>query len=526
MCYCYATEAFHETVVKTVKSLSSNEKLIHSPLVPRLSQWLCAFRNKYSRLIGEEASTSVENVPLYVLFEAVAKERIRNIFKLMVHYPDSSRSLIELKDCIDRVPKLKPVLATEIKTAISRRLLHAGVATTEILTAYVAVVKTCRLLLDLDSVVASITRPITDYLRKRNDTIRCLVISVVDEDNDIDLSSFDSLNYSMDFWKTWQPPSTHIDSIDLEESHKDTFNALVDDLGGADLLVKEYAKQLAERMLASPGDLRVDDEIKRIETLKLKFGEPALSACDVMMVDLKESSRIRSCLKKEQTNALILSEHYWPKLQEEEVVLPPEIENRFEEFTNDYQKVKEGRTLKWHKQLGTINMRLELGDKSLNVAVSPAHSALLHLFTVKDEPWSLGDLARESGMTSAAVKRRMNLWLKEGVISPLPDDRFELNTTSTRAAVNESMEENPEEEDEKEEAAKAPSPKKGNVNTVWMYIQGVLRTMESVPKDKLLKILAMFSAHFSQLDIQNLLANKVKNGQLIFSDGVYRLPTL
>lgn len=52
------------------------------------------------------------------------------------------------------------------------RLLHPGVSTTDILTAYVATIRSLRVLDPTGLLLETVTYPIHQYLRSREDTVR------------------------------------------------------------------------------------------------------------------------------------------------------------------------------------------------------------------------------------------------------------------------------------------------------------------------------------------------------------------
>lgn len=114
---------------------------------------------------------------------------------------------------------------------------------------------------------------------------------------------------------------------------------LVNIYGSKDLFVAEFANLLADRLLAL-NDFNAEREIHNVELLKAKFGEAALIKCEVMLKDVADSKRFftyASDKKKGQAadelvdeksplRATIVSALFWPKLDEDELKLPVQIE--------------------------------------------------------------------------------------------------------------------------------------------------------------------------------------------------------
>lgn len=67
---------------------------------------------------------------------------------------------------------MKPLLSTKLQKAMETRLLHPGVSTPDILTAYVAAIRSMRVLDPSGLLLETITQPVHQYLRSREDTVR------------------------------------------------------------------------------------------------------------------------------------------------------------------------------------------------------------------------------------------------------------------------------------------------------------------------------------------------------------------
>lgn len=90
---------------------------------------------------------------------------------LISEYPDSISALQDLKTCLSKTD-LRPYLTRKLQKSMETRLLHTGVSTPDILTAYVATIRSMRVLDPSGLLLGAITQPIHQYLRSRDDTVR------------------------------------------------------------------------------------------------------------------------------------------------------------------------------------------------------------------------------------------------------------------------------------------------------------------------------------------------------------------
>lgn len=115
---------------------------------------------------------------------------------------------------------LRAFLVKSLKDVLEKRLLHPGVNTTDILTGYVAAIKTIRHLDNTGVLLESITEPVKQYMKSRQDTVRC-VASALTDDGPTDLAEelarseayVENLTNKNDDWENWQP-----DPIDANTS--------------------------------------------------------------------------------------------------------------------------------------------------------------------------------------------------------------------------------------------------------------------------------------------------------------------
>ena len=74
--------------------------------------------------------------------------------------------------------------------------------------------------------------------------------------------------------------------------------------------------------------------------------------------------------------------------------------------------LKGNRTLVWKNNLGVAEIDLEIGDKKVNLKVSPIQAALIYQFQVKEE-WTAEQLSQEIKVTPTVIRRRMGFWVSQ-----------------------------------------------------------------------------------------------------------------
>lgn len=89
----------------------------------------------------------------------------------ILDFPDSQPAIDDLKLCLDRLD-LRQYLIKSLKQSLETRLLHPGVNTHDILTGYVAAIKAIRHLDSSGVLLETVTEPVKQYMRSRNDTVR------------------------------------------------------------------------------------------------------------------------------------------------------------------------------------------------------------------------------------------------------------------------------------------------------------------------------------------------------------------
>lgn len=362
--------------------------------------------------------------------------RIKEIFNIIVDYPDSLPALHDLRETLQRVDQ-RGELVKFLRKENKRRLLHPGADTQTILQQYVSTIKCLRVIDPPGVLLYKVANPIREYLRQRPDTIRCIVSSLVgDDENGDSLVDEDEPIQPLQQPEAedWCDPEWVPEPVDAGAEFKtnkpaDVLSTLVSIYPSKDLFVKELQVLLAQRLLSySPSDTaKVDRERRSVEILKIRFGDAALQVCSVMLKDVDDSRRVDEGVRgrlETVVHPTIISHHFWPALESGEIVLSGQMKEMQDKYAKEYSSFKPDKRLKWLSHLGTVHLEVELEDRTLDVDVTPLEAAFLELFSTQDV-WKLEDLMQAVGNVdrSSAVKA-LSTWANMGVVKEQEDGTF------------------------------------------------------------------------------------------------------
>ncbi|XP_076171887.1 anaphase promoting complex subunit morula [Ptiloglossa arizonensis] len=483
----------------------------------------------------------------HFLYETYTRFRIEQLFDIIIEYPDSQPAIDDLHICLQRTD-LRKVLVESLQEALKTRLLHPGVNTPDILTAYIAAIRALRQLDPTGVLLETITEPIKVYLRSREDTVRCVVSDLLDdspsdladelvkgESLQLDDCSVDEENEN---WDKWMPDPVDADPAkSAQRRMSDIISMLVNIYGSQDLFVNEYRTLLADRLL-SQLNYHTEREIRHLELLKRRFGENQLHYCEVMLKDVYDSKRIDGhiqsdtsyILKKEQfpTSALILSAQFWPPFKENwKLELPKFVQNQLHKYVNAFETLKGNRTLCWKPHLGNVTLEIELKDRKLDINVTPIHATIILHFQDKKE-WTLEELAEVMHAPATVLRRKITFWVSQGLLKESSNDVFVLQEEST--TKNRSLSDIVEEEEVESAMASASDQREEELQVFWSYIVGMLTNLDSMPLERIHQMLKMFASQGPGAmecglpELRQFLDRKVREHQLLFSGGLYRLP--
>ncbi|KAL9988810.1 hypothetical protein ACROYT_G003298 [Oculina patagonica] len=484
----------------------------------------------------------------YFMYKSFADLRISELFTIIVEYPDSLPAIQDLKECLEVTDQRKELIVS-LRTAFERRLLHPGANTSDILTQYVSAIRALHVLDPAGVILEHVCTPVRQYLRTREDTVRCIVTSLTDE-NSTELAeelmrgdprTIDDVGAcdSEDDDENWMPAPSDADPDKISSSRKapDIISMLVNIYGSKDLFVSEYRTLLADRILSS-FNYDTEKELRYLELLKLRFGESHLHFCEIMLKDVADSRRINSHIQasaaKSNTTkndtipltAMVLSAVFWPAFREEKLKVADEVQRAMDEYTHGFEALKGMRTLRWKPHLGLVEVEVELADRTLTMSVTPAQATAIIHFQEK-ERWTLEELSGVMHVPPGLLRRRLGFWISQGVLKEESTDTF---IVVEKQKGQQRIPEVVMDAEVESVMASSQDQREEELQVFWSYIVGMLTNLESLPLDRIHSMLRMFamqdtsSSQCSVDDLRRFLDRKVKDQELQFVNGFYRLP--
>jgi anaphase-promoting complex subunit 2 len=415
----------------------------------------------------------------HFMYTQYADVRIRRLFDIVIDFPDSKSAIDDLRVCLEKT-NLRNHVVESLKMSIEQRLLHPGVNTSDILSAYVSAIKALTCLDSTGVMMENVCEPLKKYLRNRDDTVKCIVSNLTDDaDSSSDLmeefckdlytyengTNGNSKEKNEAVWQYWTPDpidalpaslaTTGSGSDETPEAKSNIISMLVNIYGSKDLFVNEYKTLLGDRLLSNYAH-NMEKEIRNLELLKLRFGESNLFACEAMLKDISESKRINSNVLDQLKNkgedkmdlngdvnvyeisaatlkCLILSEQFWPKLKEEKIELSASLRSIQDKFRTSYETFKGNRTLIWKNYLGLVTIDLEINGNVLEFNVTPIQASIIMKFEEK-ESWPIHELATSLKMCSFSLRKKLQFWKMQGLIKETENQEYIENEDQLEAS--------------------------------------------------------------------------------------------
>ncbi|KAG8194712.1 hypothetical protein JTE90_028026 [Oedothorax gibbosus] len=509
--------------------------------------WLKSFYNAENTTDGHEEITEYQKRLMNILYEAFTHTRMDQLFDIIIEYPESKAALEDLKEVL-KITNLRSKLMMRLKSSLQSRLLHPGVNTGDILTAYISAIKALIVLDSTGVILQVVSEPVCEYLRSREDTVRCIIFSLREDScgelacellkgMPMKLEASYPCEETTEEWQNWCPDPVDADPSKSTETQRssDIIGILVNIYGSKELFVNEYRSLLADRILTT-FSYNADQELRYLEMLKLRFGESQLHYCEVMLKDIADSKRLNSNITSGELktyeqgdfpiNTMILSAQFWPSFKEENLKLPEHIWTNLKKFTTAFESLKGNRTLVWKTHLGSVEVDIEMKGRTVTLKTSPIHVTILWHFQEKPK-WTITELSTEMQLSASVLRRKITFWQSHGILQEIETDVFilleEQRTPSRDSIVM-------VEEERESVTASSQDMKEEELQTFWSFIVGMLTNMESLPLERIHSMLRMFAVQGSSTsecsiqDMKQFLEKKVRDRQLVYTAGMFKLP--
>ncbi|KAL8797863.1 MAG: hypothetical protein Q9195_000215 [Heterodermia aff. obscurata] len=480
--------------------------------------------------------------------------RVEELFEVIAEWSLDSQGAIEDLKYYVREGKWRFHLTSMFCDALSRRLLQPGASTTEILQMYMAIIRAFTILDPKGVLLDRVARPIRRYLREREDTVNIVVgglladleddppvsgvlyelaeelettggLPVDEKVEDLDDLDFDDM--------MWEPDPVDAPLEYKRSKHNDVIGALISLFETKEAFIKEFEKILGERLLRNEHEL--DKEIRVKELLKIRFGEPPLQSCEVMLRDIQDSRRVDAFIHKEQNfaqnqrlHAKILSHHFWPSLHTDEFHLPAPITSLQTRYADSFSKLKASRKLTWHPSLGQVTVSLGFDDRVIREEVQTWQASVIYAFDSTSSPKTVQELASALDMSDPLVRNALTFWVSKfvlvqsapdtyRVLERLPSDSAHSSSTTAQAAAAAAA-------SEAVNSAAASSAVKSEgemlqekMQVYWNFVKAMLTNQGAMPLDKIVLMLKMVvpgGFPFGVEELKGFLGGMVEEGRL------------
>ncbi|OTF69528.1 anaphase-promoting complex subunit 2-like protein [Euroglyphus maynei] len=521
-------------------------------------------KNSSLALFDRIESLNLNNIRSF-LTNTYIFNRMKQLFDIIIDFPYSEPAICDLHECIQLEPFYREIFTHSLKNALEIRLLHAGVATSSIIEAYLTTIKALRLLDPQGIILQIVCFPIRNYLKTREDTVRC-IINILTTDSIINFDEPDYFNklisdedeYIMDTWRSWVPQTIGVSRISKDLANSDIISMLINIFDSKDLFVQEYQRLLAQKLILTP-EINLESELRNLELLSLRFGESELHNCEVMLRDLKDSERINQQINGFEEikmaaikmNGLILSEQFWPdnlgftSNEFKNFRLPDQVQQMFDNYKKVFETLKGNRTVNWIQQLGTVKLELEFRNGSHEYSVRPIQAAIIHLFERKNQ-WSMADMAQELDVLPSVLRRNLSYWKNIGIIQecddlykivedlpPPPPPPCSSMMKQQHQHLNsqefDMMFFDQDDDDNDDGTINDERKNENNLQIFWNFIDNMLKNLHALSLDRIYSMLKMFNMqspeieNLSMHELREFLDRKVYEKKLIFTNGLYDL---
>ncbi|KAL5320541.1 hypothetical protein ACEPPN_011350 [Leptodophora sp. 'Broadleaf-Isolate-01'] len=523
----------------------------------------------------------------------LAELRTKELFDIVGNWPRSNGALDDLRTAIT-TPQRRLRLTEVFSGRLGGKLLHPGTSTLQILQTYISMIWSFHSLDHSKVLLDRVAYPLQLYLCSREDTVRIIIAGLLSDTEDAQGNPITSANDKLvelaqllnngsdqvgkranDEELDWHDMDWIPDPVDAGPGYKRSKNAdiigtLIGVLGSQDVFIKEFQNIIGENLLKHDGTF--EKEIKVLELLKIRFGEAPLQACEVMLKDIQDSSRVNGVIRRNQNldpseqeihaatsktgmadedlnpegllqpslHAKILSRLFWPQLHEETYLVPENILQLQKRYEEGFETLKAARKLTWLHALGQATVELEFEDRTIVEEVHTWQATVIWAFqsdgTDDTEPRrSVQGLVESLQMDEALVRSALKFWANKLVLHEISPDTFSVLETlnkedrarsNAQAAASAAVGGSEDSVDEIGLAANDGIGKE-KMGIYWQFIQGMLKNSSSqMPLQKIAMMLKMLISDgfpYSNEELQEFLGRKVADGSLELAGGKYRL---
>ena len=528
--------------------------------------------------------------------------RTEELFDIIVLAGDNEGAIQDLVPYVKK-PDFRSHVVRSFYSASSHRLLQPGASTTEILQVYISIIRSFNLLDPKGVLLDHVSRPIRNYLRDRHDTVSIVVGGLLSDPEDpsngpevlseLSLELDETLMLSaaeeqrageLDFDDMeWNPDPVDAGPGFKRAKHSDVIGALISLFDNHDIFVREFQNILADRLLKREQDFA--QEIRVLELLKVRFGEPALQACEVMMRDVQDSRCVDAVILRKgsppaksqpEFHTKTLSRLFWPSLPTSSFLAPPPITEIQDSYSTAFESIKQSRKITWLPSVGQVTVELDLEDRTVIEECGTWQASVIYAFSdpapgaaTRTVKGLIDTLNMEEGL----VRNALTFWVgKLVLVETGPDIYTVLETLPPAAFSRSSATTSPTSSSNKKPtnpslipslqapshlataaaaaAASASSSSTGHppggtisapptaalqtptqaqnskMDIYWQFVQGMLTNQGPMPLQKvvmMLKLVVPGGFPYGNEELKEFLEGRMKAGELDFEKGSWKI---
>ena len=113
-----------------------------------------------------------------------------------------------------------------------------------------------------------------------------------------------------------------------------------------------------------------------------------------------------------------------------------------DDYGKEFTSFKQDKRLKFLPQLGTVDLSIELKDRTVDVTVPPLEAAIIELFSGKGmvistvskevphgvqystDTWNVEEICKELDVDSSSVRKGLETWIDHGVMCETQNNAF------------------------------------------------------------------------------------------------------
>ncbi|KAL7747960.1 hypothetical protein RI367_006708 [Sorochytrium milnesiophthora] len=376
------------------------------------------------------------------------EHRLAHLWDIIVGYEATMPTVLDIKMCLQKIGGQQRLVEAMRKTYDS----FVTDLTDDILIAYIDTIRLMRVIDPTGTLLDASTGKLRKYIRARPDAVKTILAQLVDPEtvlkdeleiqeemrlmeieNECFIHTSGRALITVD--KAWVPDPLPLElgthkydmggGYHAQKSHRfaDIMSILVSIYNSKDIFMKEYQGMLAQKLLGI-SDFAAEEEIELLEKLKVRFGDKSLVESDVMVRDMRDSGHLDRLIHEGTTaetqpvHATIISQLYWPEMDESAHALHPDLERHLSTFGSAFSKHRSLRSLEWLKSTGTVELEVELNNgQTADVACTPLEASVLMFFQETASAQSADQIAQALETTrETVVEQGLSKWIKMGIM--------------------------------------------------------------------------------------------------------------